>query len=166
MASRLEGGQNLRRALRRLPEENRRGVAKAIDESLALLRRTALTLVPVGRKGRLIKALASPSAIGKREKGMRGEFGYRTKGLRKKAWHAHFAEFGTKGYAPGALRRRSGAVGLGRFRPVVGGHRATKAQPHITPLLAMLGGRIVDTVRKAVFVAVRNVSTRSWQRGR
>lgn len=153
MASRIEGGAKFRRALKRMPIEARSEVTEALDQSIRIVQATAIALVPV-MTGNLRRALASKGAIGKRDKGLRVEFGLRTKALQKKAFYAPFVEFGTKGYSPGQVRTyklkgsKTGMVHKKRMHKSV---PARPARPFLRPAL----DTNIPTIRRLVNSALR-----------
>lgn len=159
MASYIEGGVKFRRALKRLPEHARVEVSNGLDVSARQMQATAVALVPADT-GNLKRLLASPSAIGKREKGLRVEFGFRTRSLARKGWYAHFVEYGTKGYSAGQFRfRGQSRAGLGRYRRVARNVPAQPARPFLRPAFDLnLPGhkrRMKEAVRRAVRKAAR-----------
>lgn len=151
MASRIEGGARVRRMLKKFPVDARLEVAAALDASVRLVQATAITLAPVDT-GNLRRQLAAKGAIGKRDRGLRVEFGLRTKSLQKKAFYAPFVEYGTKGYAPGQTRTykdsKTGRVKKKKMRSHV---PARPARPFLSPAL----DANVPTIRRLVNAAVR-----------
>ncbi|MEL6375053.1 MAG: HK97 gp10 family phage protein [Pseudomonadota bacterium] len=154
----LEGGAKFRRALKRLPEHARKEVADDLMVSARDVQVIAISLVPM-RTGNLATLLASPRAIGKREKGMRVEFGFRTAALRRDGWYAHFVEHGTKGYSAGDVRLSGvSRSGLGRYKKVNRDVPARPAQPFIRPAFQLLLPRHKARMKAAVRRAVKKAS--------
>ena len=77
--SRVQGDKALRIKLKRLPPEIIAGIATAQLRSIEDIQRDTVAGVPVGKTGDGRKALASKGAIGVKDKGLRVEFGMRTK---------------------------------------------------------------------------------------
>lgn len=161
--SRITGFPKLRQKLKRAPEAIRAGVAKAIEESIKDVQRRAVALAPVDT-GNLRDTLASKQAIGFKEKGMRAEFGLRTKSIRKRAYYAHMVEFGTKGYKAGD-KRRSGktAKGKDRMQRVNKDVPARPAQPFMRPAFEMARPGIRLRIRKALGEAAQKAQAGNWQ---
>lgn len=157
MASRIVGGAKFRRAMKRLPEDARSEITQALDQGIRMVQATAIALAPV-RTGNLRKALASRQAIGKRDKGLRVEFGFRTKAIQRKAFYAPFIEYGTKGYNPGD-RRSSGRDKRGRqqFKKVKRFVPARPARPFLRPALDLN----LPAIRRIVNAAVRRAVARA-----
>lgn len=155
MASRIVGGAKFRRALKRLPADCRDEVAEALDTSIKLVQQTAAALAPVDT-GVLRAALLSRRAVGKRDKGLRVEFGLRTKALQRKAFYAPFVEYGTKGYTAGSWRT-SGKDQLGRqkYKRVRKQVAARPARPFMRPALDLNLPKVRRLVNGAVRSAIR-----------
>ena len=147
--------------IRKMSETTRVELAKALDESIRIVQATAINLAPT-RTGRLRKALASPSAIGRRKGGTEVEFGLRTKALQKKAFYAPFVEYGTKAYSAGGLRfRGTTAAGTGRYRKVKRNIPARPARPFLRPAIKLT----IPFWRKAVSAALRRALNKVSLRG-
>lgn len=161
--SRVVGGPKLRQKLKKAPETIRAGVAAAIEESIKDVQRRAVALAPVDT-GNLRDTLASKQAIGIKDKGMRAEFGLRTKSIRKRAYYAHFVEFGTKGYKAGD-KRLSGktAKGKDRYQRVSTDVPARPAQPFMRPAFEMARPGIRLRIRKALGDAAKRAEAGNWQ---
>lgn len=161
--SRITGFPKLRQKLKRAPEAIRAGVAKAIEESIKDVQRRAVALVPV-RTGNLRNAIASKQAIGIREKGMRAEFGLRTKAMRKRAFYAPMVEFGTKGYKAGDKRvNKTSLTGKQYFTTVKKDAPARPAQPFMWPAFEMARPGIRLRIRKALGEAAQKAQAGNWQ---
>lgn len=157
MASRITGGAVFRRTLKRLPATSRQEVAKALDQAIRMVQATAVTLVPV-MTGRLRGSMLKPSAIGKREHGMRVEFGFRTKALQRMAFYAPFVEYGTKAYRPGQYRLsgRNKAGTRANFKKIKRVVPARPARPFIRPALDINMPAIRRLTNAAVRRAIRS----------
>ena len=94
--SRVKGARKLRRMLQRLDPEITKEVKAVLRKGAEMIQRDAVALAPV-RDGNLRAALADPKAIGVKSNGFKVEVGIRLKRQKRKAWYAHFVEFGTKG---------------------------------------------------------------------
>lgn len=161
--SRITGFPKLRQKLKRAPETIRAGVARAIEESIKDVQRRAVALAPVDT-GNLRDTLASKQAIGFKEKGMRAEFGLRTKATRKRAYYAHFVEFGTKGYKAGDLRNnKTSAKGKKYYTKVKKDVPARPAQPFMRPAFDAARPGIRLRIRKALGEAARKAQAGNWQ---
>lgn len=157
MASRVVGGPRFRRAMKRLEPAARAEITQALDQCVRMIQTTAIALVPV-RTGNLRRALSSPQAIGRRDKGLRVEFGFRTKSIQRKAFYAPFVEYGTKGYNPGD-RRVSGRDKRGRqqFKKVKRFVPARPARPFMRPALDLN----LPAIRRTLNAAVRRAIARA-----
>lgn len=164
--SRIFGGPQLRKKLKKAPETIRAGVAKALDESILDVQRRAVALAPVDT-GNLRATLGSKQAIGRAEKGMRVEFGLRTKTLKKRAYYALFVEYGTKGYEPGE-KRSSGtdAKGKARWQKVNKRVAPRPAQPFLRPALDQARPGIRMRIRKALGQAAKQAGGANWEDAR
>jgi len=161
--SRVVGGPKLRQKLKRAPETIRAGVAAAIEESIKDVQRRAVALAPVDT-GNLRDTLASKQAVGIKDKGMRAEFGLRTKSVRKRAYYAHFIEFGTKGYKAGDLRHnKTSAKGRKYYTKVKSDVPARPAQPFMRPAFEMARPGIRLRIRKALGDAAKRAEAGNWQ---
>ncbi len=162
MSSRLEGGHRIRKILRHLPADARKEVSAALEEGIKIVQATAVALAPEDT-GNLKRALASKGALGKRENGMRVEFGLRTRRLQKKAFYAPFVEFGTKGYEAGSVRvsGRKGRNGAAYFKGVDKSVPARPARPFLRPAL----DTNLPRIRRIINTAVRNAIRKARARG-
>lgn len=135
MASHLHTTGAWKRAVAKLPKTSEYELVIALERSIRQVQRTAVTLAPKDT-GRLRLALMAPGAVGKSKRGMRVEFGLRTKALQRRAFYAPFVEYGTKAYQAGGYRLRGvGRNGLGRYRKVRVNVPARPAQPFLRPAL-------------------------------
>lgn len=157
MTSRYVGGSRLRRALKELPEEVTKDLVATLDFGIRSIQATAINRAPY-RTGNLRKALAQPSAIGKRDKGLWVEFGFRTKQIQKMAFYAPFVEFGTKGYNAGD-ERLSGVDrhGRPRYKRIRRFIPARPAQPFMRPAFDIQ----MPIIRKMVARELRNAVARA-----
>lgn len=158
MASRIVGGPKTRRMLKRFPAEAKTEVVKALDEAIRLVQASAVAGAP-SRSGTMRGALASPTALGRRDQGLRVEFGLRTKALRRKAFYAPFVEFGAKGWSretkPANRRGRKGQL-ISRAWP--GRTIPTRSpRPFLGPALDRNLPRIRERVNAAVRTAILTV---------
>lgn len=117
MASYLDGGNNYRLMLRRMPQAVRAEVTRGLETSVRRMQATAVALAPK-MTGNMARQLLSARAIGWRENGQRVEFGFRTRAIAKKAFYAHFVHEGTRGYRAGDYR----------FKGIKKGNRKTGEQ--------------------------------------
>lgn len=160
MASHVAGAGKIRAMLKRLPEAARAEVAGALQDAAKLVQITAHDLAPV-KTGRLRAALLSRQAIGTRERGMRVEFGFRTKRLQKEAFYAPFVEYGTRAYRAGDLRVNGrNAKGRLTYRKMKVNVPAHSARPFMRPALDMN----IPTIRRTIVEATRR-AIRKARRG-
>lgn len=133
MASHLKTTGRFRSALRHLPEAARAEVASGLDDSIRAVQSNAIARAPVDT-GRLRRALAAKSALGKKRRGLQVEYGLRTKALQKKAFYAPFVEYGTRAYEQNAFRvRGAGRDRLGIYRKMKVRVPARPARPFFRP---------------------------------
>jgi HK97 gp10 family phage protein len=156
------GGPRIRRILRAMPQEGRKEIADALDRGIRMVQATAVALAP-SDTGNLKRTLAMKGAIGKREGGLRVEFGLRTRRLQKKAYYASFVEFGTKGYRAGSVRvsGRKGKNGRAFFKGVDNDIPARPAQPFLRPAF----DANYVAIRRIVNGAVRSAIQKARARG-
>lgn len=156
------GGPRIRRILKALPIEGRREIAEALDKSIRMVQASAVAFAP-SDTGNLKRTLAMKGAIGKRDGGLRVEFGLRTRRLQKKAFYASFVEFGTKGYRAGSVRvsGRKGKNGAAYFKGVDKDIPARPAQPFLRPAF----DANYVTIRRIVNQSVKSAIQKARARG-
>ena len=103
-----------------------------VAETAKKIEKDAKSLAP-RRSGNLAKSISSFVANKKRD-GLTARIGIRTKAAKRRAWYAHFVEFGTRGYSKGAVRRTKGS----RTTKVIAGNvKAQPARPFLFPAADM-----------------------------
>lgn len=94
--SHVKGAKRLTRKLRRFDPEITEALRDELEWAIRQVQKTAVRNAPV-RSGKAKRLLASPSAVGKKQKGLSWEFGLRTKRLARELFYIRFYEYGTKG---------------------------------------------------------------------
>ena len=104
----------------------------AVEEAARAVQAEVVARVPV-RTGKAKAWLASPEALGKLHKDGAWRFGLITPELRRNAHYLIFVEYGTKGYARGALRSYVTKGGKVRTQRVKKAVPARPAHPFFRP---------------------------------
>jgi hypothetical protein len=146
--SRVRGLSKLRRKLRRFPQ----GAQDLVRAEVEL----AADLVLAEAKGRVIsRRVRDNLSIRLGRDGFSAEIGLRGKRARRRAWFAHFIEFGT---APHALTSRRGAAGKAG-KGGGGMHPGTPARPFLFPALeanrARFYRRVEIAINRAIDIAAK-----------
>ncbi|MGB4107770.1 MAG: HK97-gp10 family putative phage morphogenesis protein [Alphaproteobacteria bacterium] len=140
----------MRRILRQLPDH----VTEELREDIAWVAQQ----VEAGAKqrapkdtGTLVKYLTSKV----RGDGLSAHIGFRTKTAKRKAFYAHFIEFGTKGYDPGDTRKTGKSKTTKKIsRRVV----AQPARPFLYPAFEERRLEFVNRVKASLGKALRRAS--------
>ena len=154
MARRRKGSyadvSQIRRKFRKLPQELSREVRDVVTDVSQNIEKEAKSRVPV-HTGMLRKYISAKSS----RDGFTALIGYRTKTAKRKAWYAHFIEFGTKTYHPGDKRLAANRNKTTKIlRRVVG---AQPARPFLFPAAESNRKDFIRRARKAVKKSLRNL---------
>jgi len=116
--SKVKGGAKLRRKLKRFPEEATGELKEEIEDGARQLQAETVRRIPRD-SGDLANALKSKSAVGKKDKGLKWEFGLRGKKLQRDFFYWRFVEYGTKGFSGTDRRGRQITIPPMRARPAL-----------------------------------------------
>ena len=151
----LSGVSQLRRKLRRMPEDVREVVQKAIADGAELVKFEQLKRVPVDEGD--LAASIEIKLSGDKLAAEVGPGARTMKAKRAAGWRSHFVEFGTRPHStkPQARLLKGGQKeGAGKG----GMHPGTPARPFIRPALKENMGEITKMIDAAVDQALKKAS--------
>lgn len=154
----LKDVSRLRRVLRRMPEEVTQGVRDEMKWVASEVEREAKARAPV-RTGSLRDAIR----IKVRRDGLAFYIGIVGRRAKKKAWYAHFVEFGTRGYRAGDIRHARNSKTTKHIQKDVS---AQPARPFLFPAFESrrteFSGRVSRSVDLALARAISGSGTDSY----
>lgn len=146
MASRRKGSyadvNRVRRMFRALPKAISQEVRTVVEETAKAIERDAKAFAPA-ETGDLRRSISSK--VGR--DGFTAQIGIRGKRAQRRAYYAHFVEFGTRAYSPGQVRGASGSKTTHKVRKVVA---ARRAQPFLYPAAQVNKKAFFNNSRRAL----------------